>query len=157
MKVKLYKDTKRYTGSYVTIGGMSEDENTIIVEVPSLPPTEDINKQKFHRWDTHEVQTGTKQVPIMVQERDVNGELVWEDSESTIPKMVQDTDEEGNPIFTEEPIIESITEWIFNEDGYNKWKEEQEAIVPEPTSEEKINALSETIMDLTDVIISLMI
>ena len=141
MKVKLYKETKRFTGTYVIIGGMNEDENTIVVEVPSLPPTDDLDKQKFHRWDTHDVQTGVNQIPVMVQDKDELGELLWEDEEKTIPKMVQDTNEDGSLKFTEEPIMGEIEDGIFDEDGYNTWKSEQDLIVPEPTTEEKLEKL----------------
>lgn len=141
MKVKIYKDTERFTGAYAIIGGMNEDENTIIVEVPFLPPTDDLDRRKFYRYNIHDIQTGVNQIPVMVQNKDELGELLWEDENKTIPQMVQDTDEGGNPIFTEEPIIESITEWIFDEEDYNTWKSEQEAIVPEPMTEEKLEKL----------------
>lgn len=143
-------DDLYFSGSYAKVGKVEGG-----IDIPSLPPTEDIDKQKFHRWDTHNVQTGVKRNPVMVQEKDEEGNLLWDDEEKTIPKMVQDTDEEGNPLFTEEPIFEDVLEWIFDEEGYNKWKEEQGAIVPKPTNEERIVTLNEIVVELTDMIISL--
>lgn len=158
MKAKIYKETKRFTGEYVgEIGGINETEDTLIVVVLNLPPTEDINKQKFYRWDTHQVQTGTKQVQVMVQDKDELGELLWEDDEETIPKMVQDIDELGNPKFTEEPVIENVTEWIFDEADYNDWLEKENAKTPTLTTEEKIDNLLTQMEDIDSVISELML
>ena len=155
MKVKLYKDTKRFTGTYVIIGGMNEDENTIIIEVPSLPPVEDLDKQRFYRWDTHRVQTGINQIPVMkdVQATNELGELLWEDEDKTIPIMipVQDTDEEGNLVFTEEPIIQDITEWFMteqDEQDYIAYLEEINNYIPEKTLEEKLLESQNEIVEL---------
>lgn len=161
MKAKIYKDTKRFTGDYVgEVGGINPTENTLIVVVPNLPPTENLDIQKFYKWDTHEVQTGTIQVPVMIQEVDELGELVWEDEEKTIPKMIQDVDELGNPKFTEEIIVENITEWIFEEEAYNEWVEEQENIIPEPTEAEKIEQLyyeNEMLNETLDYILTVLV
>lgn len=159
MKVRIDKITKRFTGDWTgDIGSMEPTETTLVIETPNLPPVENLNKQKFHKWDTHSVQTGTTQVPVMVQEKDELGELLWEDEGKTIPKMIQEVDELGNPKFTEEPIYENITEWIFEEeDAYNTWVEEQSSIIPEPTDQEKIKTLNNQISEIGMTIEALML
>lgn len=141
----LLDENKRYTGSYSLLGTIA-GTSTGGVLVPELPPCEDLDKQKFYRWDTHNIQTGINYIPVMIEVQDKDPEteeLLWEDEEKTIPLMtqVQDTDEEGIPKFTEEPIMEDVTEWIFDESDelvYNNYIKEQAAIIPPITQEELI-------------------
>lgn len=147
----LLDENKRFTGSYSITGGITG--GTI---VPSLPPCEDLVKQRFYRWDTHNIQTGINRIPVMKSiqaTEEGTGELLWEDEDKTIPVMieVQDTNEDGSLKYTEELIMEDVTEWIFNESdqlAYNNYIKEQEAIVPEKTPEEKIAALTEENVNL---------
>lgn len=152
MKVRIDKITKRFTGDWTgEIGSMEPTESTLIIEIPNLPPVENLNKQLFYKWDTHSVQTGTTQVPVMVQAKDELGELLWDDNEKTIPTMIQDCDENGILKFTYEPIISSITEWIFDELAYTSWLEEQSDIITEPKLEERNRADIEYISMMMEV------
>lgn len=138
----LLDENKRFTGSYSITGGIAG--GTI---VPSLPPCEDLVKQRFYIWDTHNIQTGINRIPVMIDvqaKEPETEELLWEDEEKSIPTMisVQDTDEDGVLKYVEEPIMEDVTEWIFDETdelAYNSYIKEQEAIVP-PKTQEQINA-----------------
>ena len=139
---------KFYTGSYVNTGGIVSNN-----VAPTLPPTDDLEKAMFYKYDYRDVTTITQQ-PITQIVITVN-----EESGETIETEEPVLDEYGNQVYEDIEVIESVLDWIFDEEKYNAYLIQKSKEVPKSTTNEKIVVLQEDdellkgcIMELASII-----
>ena len=139
---------KFYTGSYVNTGGIVSNN-----VAPTLPPTDDSEKAMSYKYDYHDVTTITQQ-PITQIVITVN-----EESGETIETEEPVLDEYGNQAYEDIEVIESVLDWIFDEEKYNAYLIQKSKEIPKSTTNEKIVVLQEEnellkgcIMELASII-----
>lgn len=144
MLIRLDKN-KYFTGDYSNTGGIPG-----AIEIPYLPP---FKEQRWCQWKEFTTTVEVKKyLTKSVQATDEStGELLWEDTEKTIPVMfeIPDIDEEtGEQKY--ELVDEEVykTDWVFDEEGYNNYIKEQENKPDTPTTEQKISVLEEENLSL---------
>lgn len=118
-----------YTGSYATVGKVEGG-----IEIPTLPPTADLEKALFYKYDYHN---------ITVIEQQPSDEL----------------DEYGNQVYEDVEVVKSVLDWIFDETKYNEYLVQKSKETLELTTDEKIIVLQEEnellkgcIMELASII-----